>query len=200
MQHDKMQKRSNGWLITCFAHTSQYPNKIMKDTEPFLLADICLHTARGKALISGPPSADDSCPLSRSPPLILNEGSFLVFLCCWWGVAGSGKNEDFLERAFKCRAEESLPLSLSLPRSLSRRLSLILNGVMLPARTCCFQRPQRATLLHLPFPPLPQQPFLLLSLPFLFHLLSLTSPSCHFTLQMHSFSVLCCMINTWARA
>lgn len=68
MQHDKMQKRSNGWLITCFAHTSQYPNKIMKDTEPFPLADICLRPAGGKVLISGPPSADDGCPLSFSLP------------------------------------------------------------------------------------------------------------------------------------
>lgn len=52
--------------------------------------------------------------LSLPSPLVLNEGPFLVLLRCWWGVSGSGKNEDFLGRAFKCRPEESPSFARSL--------------------------------------------------------------------------------------
>lgn len=57
------------------------------------------------------------------------------------------KNEDFLQRAFKCRSEEPLP-----PTSLncSRVLWLILNGVKLSSKLSRFQR---TAPLQLPFSP-----------------------------------------------
>lgn len=155
-----MQKRSNG-LITSFAHINQYPNKMIKDTKPFPLADICLRPAEGKFWYQDPPQRRMGVLSLAPPPLILNEGFFHVFLCCWWGVSGSRKNEDFLGRAFKCRAKESLSLSLSPSQFFLLSLAHPKWAQASQPGPAAFKDPKEQLSSTCPFPPLPPQPFLL---------------------------------------
>lgn len=168
-----MQKRSNG-LITSSARTNQYPNKMIKDTKPFLLADIYLHPAEGKFWYQDPPQRRMGAhSLSLSPPLILNEGFFLVFLCCWWGVSGSRKNGDFLGRAFKCRGWGVAP-SLSLLQLFSVSLAHLKWGQAPSQDPLLSKTPKSSS----PPPALSSPPPTTFSSP-----PSFTSPACHIFLS-----------------
>ncbi len=114
-----------------------------------------------------------------SPPLNLNEGFFLILPLCWWGVSGSGKNEDFLERAFKSL---SLSLSLALSQFFAMPLPHPKWGQASSKDLLLSKTPKSSA----PPPALSTPPsttfsssFLLLPFPFLLNrCLSLTSPSC----------------------
>lgn len=87
--------------------------------------------------------------------------AFSLFLCCWWGVSGSGKNEDFLWRAFKV-SSRSLP-PFTVPLWVSHSSSIGSSSQPGPA---AFKDPKEQLSSICPFP---RQPFLLPSLLIPFH-------------------------------